>query len=70
MAIRLEVMENGKIELFDSENKSWSQHESVRHAMMAAARILRHEINSCIEEQLSSNKNGSVGKIMKSTKES
>lgn len=52
MAIRMEVLENGKIELFDSCRQSWSEHESVRHAMATAAKILRREIDVRLEEQL------------------
>lgn len=51
MAIRMEVLENGKIELFNSQQQSWSEHESVCHAMAAAAIILRREIDLRLKEQ-------------------
>ena len=54
MAIRIEVTENGKIELFDSVGKSWSEHKSVREAMAAALGILRRETLHMENEQSSS----------------
>jgi hypothetical protein len=53
VAIRIEVMENGKIELFDSQSISWSEHESIHKALAVAAKILHREIRLLSENRFS-----------------
>jgi hypothetical protein len=51
VAIRMKVMEDGKIELFDFEDESWSKHENVQKALSAATKILRREVNLRLKSQ-------------------
>ena len=44
MSIRIEVVDDGKIELFDSEDRRWSEYEHVSKAIAAVAKILRRGV--------------------------
>jgi len=43
MPIRIEVLDDGKLELFDSEGGRWRECEHLSHALAAAAKILRRD---------------------------
>jgi hypothetical protein len=52
MPIRIEVLDDGEIEIFDSKHRRWSKYEDVPKALAAIARILYRLINEQRREQV------------------
>jgi hypothetical protein len=47
----MEVVDNGKIELFDSEGMCWMEYDHVSGALAAAGEILRRQVEQHNREQ-------------------
>jgi hypothetical protein len=50
MSISIKVIENGRIEVVDFDGERWTEHGSVREAMVVTSRILRRQLKARLKE--------------------
>jgi hypothetical protein len=50
MAISIKVIENGRIEVCDFDGERWTEHGSIREALLTTSKILRRQVKARLKE--------------------